>query len=129
MGANLVVDGFRVGDDDSGVVKNARMVYTPTAGGTFYVQVNDPRTLTGTYTLSVILLGANGASEADTDFPATTATTGRVEVGGSVTGEIDSDTDRDWFKVELEAGKTYQFDMEGQSHKRGIPTDRRYAAP
>ena len=44
-------------------------------------------------------------------------------MGGSVTGEIDSETDKDWFKVVLEAGKTYQFDMEGKSHKRGIPTD------
>ena len=46
-----------------------------------------------------------------------------VGVGRSVTGNIDSETDKDWFKVELEAGKTYQFDMEGKSTKFGIPTD------
>ena len=62
-------------------------------------------------------------SEGGTDCPNTTTTTCAVDAGGSVTGEIDSETDKDWFKVMLEAGKTYQFDMEGKSHKRGIPTD------
>ena len=57
------------------------------------------------------------------DLPAGTITTGRVQVGGSVTGEIDSETDKDWFKVVLEAGKTYQFDMEGVDTERGTLTD------
>ena len=78
MGANLNVGGSSVGDDDSGVGKNAQMIYTPTAGGTVYAQVNDPRALTGNYRLSVIVLGANGVSEADTDFNNTTH--GRVEL-------------------------------------------------
>ena len=46
-----------------------------------------------------------------------------VGVGRSVTGNIDSETDKDWFKVELEAGKTYRFDMEGVSTERGTLTD------
>ena len=110
-------------DDNSGVGKNARIIYTPTADATYHVQASDVSHDGGTYTLSVIVLGANGASEADTDFPADTTTTGEVDVGGSVTGTIDSETDKDWFKVDLEAGKTYQFDMEGKSTKLGIPTD------
>ena len=68
-------------DADSGVGNNARLIYTPTASGTYYVQA--AAAATGTYTLSVIYLGANGASEADTDFPATTATTGEVDVGSN----------------------------------------------
>ena len=40
-------------------------------------------------------------------------TPGRVEVGGSATGEIEQWEDRDWFAVELEAGKTYQIDIGG----------------
>ena len=36
-------------------------------------------------------------------------------VGGSATGNIDSPGDRDWFAVELEAGKTYRFDLKGWS--------------
>ena len=47
----------------------------------------------------------------DDDFPATVDTTGTVEVGGSATGEVEYESDRDWFAVELEAGKTYQIDV------------------
>ena len=99
--------------NDEGVGKNARGIYTPTAGATYYVHVQNPNgSDTGTYTLSVIVLGANGASEQDTDFPETTSTTGRVEVGASATGNIDRSLDQDWFRLDLEAGKTYQFDLE-----------------
>ena len=91
--------------NDGGVGKNGRVTYTSTADGTYYIAVSGAVSTTGTYTLSVIVLGANGNSEADTDFPGTTATTGRVEVGASATGNIESGTDRDWFKVDLEAGE------------------------
>ena len=109
-------------NDDGGVGKNGRVIYTPTAAGTYYVQAG---TISGegAYTVSVIVLGANGASEADTDFPETTATTGRVEVGASVTGTIGADDDDDWFRVDLEAGKTYQFDLEGADTGRGTQPD------
>ncbi len=101
--------------NDEGVGKNARRIYTPTAAGDYYVRAqNSNGSDTGTYTLSMIVLGANGASEADTDFPATTATSGRVEVGGSVTGNRGSIGDTDWFAVVLEAGKTYQIDQKGE---------------
>ena len=111
-------------DDNSGVGKNARMIYTPTAAGTYYVQVAGGN---GTYTLSVREVtppdDSANVSEGDADLPAGTTTTGRVQVGGSVTGEIDSETDKDWFKVVLEADKTYQFDMEGVDTERGTLTD------
>ena len=110
--------------NDEGVGKNARRIYTPTAAGDYYVRAqNSNGSDTGTYTLSMIVLGANGASEADTDFPATTATTGRVDVGASATGNIGTDGDADWFRVDLEAGKTYQFDLEGPFNGRGTLED------
>ena len=115
IGSQLQGDNGQLGDDNSGVGANARMIYTPDASGDFYPVVTEiDDALTGTYTLSVILLGANGASEADTDFPATTTTSGRVEVGGSVTGNRGSIGDTDWFAVVLEAGKTYQIDLTGE---------------
>ena len=119
IGSQLQGDNGQLGDDNSGVGVNARMIYTPDASGDFYPVVTEiDDALTGTYTLSVIVLGANGVSEADTDFPSNTSTTGRVEVGSkveaSVTGNIESATDEDWFRVDLEAGKTYQIDMKGE---------------
>ena len=111
-------------DVNSGIGANSRGIFTPTTAGTYYLRVADfDETDTGTYTLSVIVLGANGASEADTDFPATTATTGRVDVGASATGNIGTDGDADWFRVDLEAGKTYQFDLEGPFNGRGTLED------
>ena len=68
---------------------------------------------TGTYTVSVILLGANGASEGGNDCPNHAITTCQVDVGASATGNIGVSGDQDWFKVVLEADKTYQIDMEG----------------
>ena len=48
------------------------------------------------------------------DLPANTSTTGVVAVDGSATGEIVLRDDRDWFAVELEAGKTYRIDLKGE---------------
>ena len=110
-------------DSDNGVGKNARAIYTPTAAGAYYVSVSSETSAPGTYTVSVIVLGANGASEADTDFPDTTSTTGRVEVGASATGNIHTDGNRDAFRVDLEVGKTYQVDLEGAGTNRGSLDD------
>ena len=63
-------------------------------------------------------------SEADgADLPDDTTTTGEVDVGGSVTGNIDFSGDRDWFAVELDAGQTYRFDLEGEDTGRGSLRD------
>ena len=47
------------------------------------------------------------------DYSANVQTTGAVAVGGSATGSIETAHDQDWFAVELEAGRTYQFDLGG----------------
>ena len=110
-------------DDDGGVGSNSRVIYTPISSGTHYLRARKASTPTGTYTLSVIVLGANGASETDTDCPATTATTCRVDVGASATGNIESATDYDWFRVDLEAGTEYQIDLEGADNGKGTLQD------
>ena len=56
---------------------------------------------------------AASVSEGGTDLPTDITTTGRVVVGGSATGRIGSNGDRDWFAVDLEAGKAYRFDLKG----------------
>ena len=117
MGTSLVYD------NDGGVGKNARITYTPTASGTYFVQAVDARANEGTYTLSVIVLGATGVSEADTDFTGNTGTLGRVEVGGSATGSINTSDQQDWFNVYLEGDRTYQIDMEGAPTNRGTLED------
>ena len=53
----------------------------------------------------------------DEDLSADPATSGRVAVGETATGDIETAGDRDWFAVELEAGRRYIIDL------RGSPTD------
>lgn len=46
------------------------------------------------------------------DYPADTSTTGFIPLDGTkVTGEIEVQGDVDWFRVELTAGETYEFDF------------------
>ena len=62
-------------------------------------------------------------SEGDTDLPNDNSTPGRVAVGGSATGAIGTDGDQDRFAVELEAGRTYQFDLTGSPGGGGTLLD------
>ena len=57
---------------------------------------------------------ANVSEASDGDCLDNTNTTCEVDVGGSVTGNISSRTDFDWFRVDLEAGTRYQIDLEGE---------------
>ena len=64
-------------------------------------------------------------SESNTDLPGNATTTGTVQVGGSVTGNIEPSGDTDWFRVELLAVGTYKFDLEGEHAGRGTLPDPR----
>lgn len=46
------------------------------------------------------------------DYLATTATTGRVAVGGTATGQLEIVGDRDWFSIVLAAGNQYSFKLD-----------------
>ena len=112
---------------------NARLFFTPDADGTYWIAtsggayheitettdaeipgVSVPTEVelhhrTGTYTLSVTDVTA-------TETPASTATTRTVDVGGYATGEVQAPNDENWYRVTLEAGKTYRIDVEGERH-------------
>ena len=59
------------------------------------------------------------------DFNSTTSTSGRVAVGGTASGDIGSAGDRDWFAVELVAGRTYTIDLRGSATADGTLSDPR----
>lgn len=90
-----------VDDDDGGIGRNSRIIYTAPETGIYYLGSQDYDNDTGSYILS--------AAEIPDDFPATTATTGFVDIGGSATGSIEFSGDQDWFHVWLIEGQTYQF--------------------
>ena len=111
-------------DDDSGKGANSQRFVMVETDGTYYVGASavgeryipdDPEDRLGTYRLSV----KDVTDRIGDDFAAGTETSGRVEVGGSVTGEIDYRGDHDWFAVTLEAGTRYQIDLEGTATGAG----------
>ena len=55
------------------------------------------------------------------DYLGAYETTGAVAVGGSVTGNLEVDNDVDWFRVPLEAGKSYRIGMRGAGVRRRNP--------
>ena len=57
------------------------------------------------------------------DYSRDKSTTGALRVGDSATGEIESGGDVDWFRVRLQAGKTYRIDLEGLPTRAGTLTD------
>ena len=67
-------------------------------------------------------------SEGDTDLPNDNSTRGRVAVGGWATGTIGTARDNDRFAVELVAGRTYQFDLEGSPGGGGTLPDTYFRA-
>ena len=77
--------------------------FEPTTTGTYYVGASGANT--GTYTV--------GVTSAAVDFLGTTATTGTVAVGGSVSGNIANAGQQDWFKVSLTSGTKYSFGISG----------------
>ena len=89
---------------------NVQHFLTVAASGTYYVAAGGTLVAysSGTYTVSV--------TEVTDDFAASTATTGTLATGGAVAGAIETEGDVDWFKVALEAGKAYRFDMQA-GHK------------
>jgi methionine-rich copper-binding protein CopC len=91
-------------DDDSGGSLNALITFTPTSAGTYYLGAMDYGTGAGAYTLS--------ARTSTDDFPWSDATGGRVVVNQNGSpGRIDSNGDRDLFRVDLVANTTYVFDL------------------
>ena len=91
--------------DHPGFGLDSVVTFTPTESGIYHIAAGGHLRDTGTYTLSV--------KEFVDDFPATTATTGTVEVGGSATGIIQEWADVDWFAVELLRWGTYRIYLEG----------------
>ena len=64
------------------------------------------------------------ASEpAGENFSAATSTSGRVAVGATATGNIETNSDRDWFAVELVAGRSYTIDLRGSPTGDGTLLD------
>ena len=103
---NLIPD---TQDEDGGYVQDSLLTFTAKADGTHYIAAGTDRSEIGTYEVFVTQVGVVTPD----DHTADTGTSGTVAVGSAADGEINHVGDRDWYAVELEAGKTYRIDLEG----------------
>ena len=127
-GGNDALDGGS-GTGDVAVFSGTRSQYViSSSGSSFVVSQSGGNRSDGTDTLT----GIEQAQFSDQtivlvttrdDYAANTGTTGRVTVGGSVTGEIETAGDADWFRVTLVAGQTYRFLLEGTETGGGTLAD------
>ena len=72
--------------------------------GTYYVEVHSG-TNSGDYILH------SSVTVAD-DFTNDTSTTGRLAIGGSATGQFETEDDQDWFLITINTSAFYQFYIE-----------------
>ena len=147
---NLVAHvNFLASDDDGGTGANARITFTPSSSGIYYIAADsldsfDPNpdpmdrpeflsggfdgstspiwntVKNGTYKLS---LSSANVSTITPDAPGDITTTHTIEIGNSTTGIHTEGDLLDWFSTTLTAGNTYRVDLEGSSSAGGSLPD------
>ncbi len=109
-------------NNEGGADNNARYIFRAQTAETIYIEARDDDGIgVGTYTVVVTDVSEQNVSEpVEQDFPHTgTKATGRVLVGGSVTGELPWRNDEDEFQVDLADSTIYQFDLKGSASGDG----------
>ncbi|MBI4204752.1 MAG: S8 family serine peptidase [Betaproteobacteria bacterium] len=85
-------------DNDGGIGRSSRVVFTPEVSGTYYLSAEESgNDRTGAYTLR-----ANAAS-----------VSGSITIDSVQGGSIEFGGDTDWYSLSLNAGTTYVFDLQG----------------
>ncbi len=89
------------------------LTYTATNTGAHYLEVS----LVSARLVSALpLIGEEyTASAVLDDYAATTDTTGFITIASNTNGNIESEADRDWFQVSLEAGQHYEFRVNSET--------------
>ncbi len=96
-------------DNNSGYGTDARMKFHATTSGTYYLDVRHRYSGVGSYRLT--------SRELETDdYGDSSAASAALSVGGELQARIEASNDEDWFRVNLQANSTYQFDMTGYSN-------------
>ena len=114
-------------DNVSATNKNARITYTfnPSDGlqSVFNIRVSGANGTVGTYTLSVTDLTPPPQTAEPPDCAGDQTTECRSPIGRTVTGTIDPNRDMDAWRVRLEAGRTFRFDVKGAASNDGTLAD------
>ena len=113
------------GGTDANISGATSITYTLVAadlGKTIKVKVSFTDDASNAETLTSTATAAVTAAVTD-DCAETTTTTCSVSLGSSVTGDIESNNDADYFSLALTSGVTYQIDAEGSDTSKGTLDD------
>ena len=111
--------------DSSGIITPgsvtvlSNLSYRAGATGDYYISVSSKEAIgvndserTGIFKLSVAWKeGPRSEQDRGADCSGDTNTICRLPVNGSSAGEVFPNTDKDWFRVNLEAGEVYRFEL------------------
>ena len=100
-------------NDDFGGSLNSQITYRATQTGTFFLEASSAVTNDiGRYSLSArSAVSPPGGDDFRDGIGDTTAPFGALTPGSTSTGSIETTGDKDVFAINLEAGKTYTFDL------------------
>ncbi|MEL6311357.1 MAG: DUF4214 domain-containing protein, partial [Pseudomonadota bacterium] len=98
----------------------SQVVFTPARSVEHFIAVSGTLDDIGRWRLTV--------NEQADDFPDTEATTGVLPVGGAIGGTIETPGDEDFFRLDLELGRSYRIVLDGaaNSFQLGSVTDSAY---
>jgi methionine-rich copper-binding protein CopC len=101
------------GNDDWAGTHDARVIFTPTVSGTYYIGASAYSSNTGEYRLTL-------ASTTVTDLVGNSIeTAGTIAVGTPISGSIEYARDQDWYRVALNQGATYRIRQQGAASNNG----------
>ena len=114
--SNDLMDGTKdlySGTEQETYAFRALVKWKPSTAGNYFVKVSAAGGESGTYKLAI----------RRDDHGHTTSTTGTVAVNGSARGRFEHRYDIDWFKVALQASKTYLIQVKGSATNHGTAMD------
>ena len=97
---------YLVEDDDSGDSGASRLEWVAPSSDTYYIEVSGFESTTGTYQLSLSVLGAQPLDDHGDDRSGAT----RIRDGEFLDGDIELDGDRDFFFFSAERGREYRIE-------------------
>ena len=97
---------YLVEDDDSGDSGASRLEWVAPSSDTYYIEVSGFESTTGTYQLSLSVLGAQPPDDHGDDRSGAT----RIRDGEFLDGDIERDGDRDFFFFSAERGREYRLE-------------------
>lgn len=102
--------GAMLAYNDDAAGHDAELVFTPTAGGTFWLDAGG-RAGTGRYALDVTAMPAPAGPEPGDDAGIDPGAANALSVGGDAQGIVHVAGDRDRFAIDVAAGRTYRFSI------------------